>query len=84
MTEPRAHTIVGLTPLIAATFVIGVSLCVLVGWCVDSPALESAWLGLPTMKVNTALALLLGGHLAAGDAMAGPEFDPPVGYAPPG
>ena len=61
MTEARAHTLAGLTPLIAATFVIGVSLCVLVGWCVDSLALESAWLGLPTMKVNTALALLLGG-----------------------
>ena len=61
MTETRANTIIGLTPLIAATFVIGVSICVLVGWCVDSPALESAWSGLPTMKVNTALALLLAG-----------------------
>ena len=61
MTETRAHTVAGLTPLIAATFVIGVSVCVLVGWCVDSPALESAWLGLPTMKLNAALALLFGG-----------------------
>ena len=61
MTEPRANTIFGLTPLITATFVIGVSVCVLVGWCVDSITLEGGWAGLPTMKVNTALALLMGG-----------------------
>jgi len=61
VTEPRANTIVGLTPLIAATFVIGVGVCVLVGWCLDSLTLEGGWAGLPTMKVNSALALLLGG-----------------------
>ena len=61
MTEPRYISMANLIPLVAATFAIVVSVCVMMGWCVDSSTLEGVWLGLPTMKFNAALALLLGG-----------------------